>query len=278
MGREAGQWSYLGGFYTAPAMITEFIHLFVATDLRPSAVEPVPEEEIEVVRVPLSHLPRLIDRVRDARRSWASSGWPGRSASERLRRGGTRLRRSAADRTVVGKQFLYSRPVPDFGEYGSLMASGNATCWRGESTGFRYGRRRWRPPPHERPNPSSATAARRLAAAGRGSWSSGTPRRHASCSATSRSPRVQRRGDRPERRGRRLHAGAGAAAHPREGAHDTANRPLGSGPTDWARLMVVAASVLWVANLLMQWRGFDAEHLHLRPGWLMLGPAGSPAG
>ena len=67
VGREAGQWSYLGGFYTAPAMITEFIHLFVASDLRPSAVAAIPEEEIEVVRVPLSHLPTLIDRVRDAK-------------------------------------------------------------------------------------------------------------------------------------------------------------------------------------------------------------------
>ena len=34
VGREAGQWSYLGGFYTAPAMLTEFIHLFIAAELR----------------------------------------------------------------------------------------------------------------------------------------------------------------------------------------------------------------------------------------------------
>ncbi len=67
VGREAGRWTYLGGFYTAPAMITEFIHLFVAGDLRPTDVAPIAEEEIEVVPVPLSQLPSLIDRVRDAK-------------------------------------------------------------------------------------------------------------------------------------------------------------------------------------------------------------------
>ena len=67
VGRAAGKWSYLGGFYTAPALLTEFIHLFVASDLTPSAIEPLEEEEIEVVRVPLSHLPTVIDQVRDAK-------------------------------------------------------------------------------------------------------------------------------------------------------------------------------------------------------------------
>lgn len=67
VGRDAGKWSYLGGFYTAPALLTEFIHLFVASDLTPSAIEPLEEEEIEVVRVPLSHLPTVIDQVRDAK-------------------------------------------------------------------------------------------------------------------------------------------------------------------------------------------------------------------
>lgn len=67
VGREAGRWTYLGGFYTAPAMITEFIHLFIASDLRASDVAPIPEEEIEIVPVPLSQLPTLIERVRDAK-------------------------------------------------------------------------------------------------------------------------------------------------------------------------------------------------------------------
>jgi len=67
VGREAGQWTSLGGFYTAPAMLTEFIHLFIAADLRPSDITPIAEEEIEIVPVPLSQLPTLITRVRDAK-------------------------------------------------------------------------------------------------------------------------------------------------------------------------------------------------------------------
>jgi len=67
VGREAGRWTYLGGFYSAPAIITEFMHLFVAADLRSTDVQPIAEEEIEVVPVPLSQLPSLIDRVRDAK-------------------------------------------------------------------------------------------------------------------------------------------------------------------------------------------------------------------
>ncbi|MFN8124785.1 MAG: NUDIX hydrolase [Thermoleophilia bacterium] len=67
VGREAGRWTSLGGFYTAPAMITEFIHLFVATDLRDTDIAPIPEEEIEIVPVPISQVPTIIDRVRDAK-------------------------------------------------------------------------------------------------------------------------------------------------------------------------------------------------------------------
>lgn len=67
VGRDAAEWSYLGGFYTAPALITEFIHLYVATGLTPSDVEPLAEEEIEVVRVPLATLPTVVERVRDAK-------------------------------------------------------------------------------------------------------------------------------------------------------------------------------------------------------------------
>ncbi len=67
VGREADNWTYMGGFYTAPAMITEFLHLFIVSELRPSPVLPIPEEEIEIVPVALSQLPSLITRVRDAK-------------------------------------------------------------------------------------------------------------------------------------------------------------------------------------------------------------------
>jgi len=67
VGRAAGTWRDLGGFYTAPAILTEFIHCFMATDLTPIDHPPVEEEEIEVVPWPLSDLEGLIERTDDAK-------------------------------------------------------------------------------------------------------------------------------------------------------------------------------------------------------------------
>lgn len=67
VGRAAGTWRDLGGFYTAPAVLTEFIHCFLATDLAPIDHPPIEEEEIEVVPWPLSDLGGLIDRIEDAK-------------------------------------------------------------------------------------------------------------------------------------------------------------------------------------------------------------------
>ncbi|WP_217912706.1 NUDIX hydrolase [Miltoncostaea marina] len=67
-GRAAATWRAAGGFYTAPAMLTEFIHLFMASDLTPVEARAEGEDEmIEVVRWPLGDLGRLIDEVRDAK-------------------------------------------------------------------------------------------------------------------------------------------------------------------------------------------------------------------
>ena len=67
VGRQAATWRDLGGFYTAPAILTEYIHCFLATELSPADVPPIPEEEIEVVRWPLSDLDALIGENRDAK-------------------------------------------------------------------------------------------------------------------------------------------------------------------------------------------------------------------
>ena len=67
VGRRAGTWNYLGGFYMAPAMLTEFIHLYLCTDLEPFTLEADEDERIEVVRVPFSAIPAVIDRTRDAK-------------------------------------------------------------------------------------------------------------------------------------------------------------------------------------------------------------------
>jgi len=67
VGRAAGSWRDLGGFYTAPAILTEFIHCFLATELAPVEVEKPADEGIEVVEWPLAELGALIDRMNDAK-------------------------------------------------------------------------------------------------------------------------------------------------------------------------------------------------------------------
>ena len=53
-GRRAGRMERLGGFYSAPGMITEYLTLFLATDLRPADGERLgPDEDENLNLVPL---------------------------------------------------------------------------------------------------------------------------------------------------------------------------------------------------------------------------------
>ena len=58
-----------GGFYSAPGFCTEFLHLFVARDLRPQPLDGDIDEEIEVVPVDLGRVPELVvsGQVKDAK-------------------------------------------------------------------------------------------------------------------------------------------------------------------------------------------------------------------
>ena len=68
VGCAAFTWRDLGGFYTAPAIITEFIHCFLATGLSPVEGAIADEDEdIEVVAWPLADLAALIGRIDDAK-------------------------------------------------------------------------------------------------------------------------------------------------------------------------------------------------------------------
>ena len=51
----------LGGFYAAPGYCTEYLHLYLATDLVPSSLFAEDTESIRLVRVPVSQVPGLID-------------------------------------------------------------------------------------------------------------------------------------------------------------------------------------------------------------------------
>jgi ADP-ribose pyrophosphatase len=51
----------LGGFYSAPGFSTEFLHIYLATELKPSRLEADDTAEIELIRMPVNEVKKLID-------------------------------------------------------------------------------------------------------------------------------------------------------------------------------------------------------------------------
>ncbi len=60
-GDQAAIWRNLGGFYSAPGILTEFLQLFLATDLTPGPNNLEFDEHIEVMTVPW---PEAIEMIR----------------------------------------------------------------------------------------------------------------------------------------------------------------------------------------------------------------------
>jgi ADP-ribose pyrophosphatase len=60
-GYRAGKMQRIGGAYTAPGYSTEFMHLFLATELEPGSSRVEEDEIIEVVPVPLKRIRGLIE-------------------------------------------------------------------------------------------------------------------------------------------------------------------------------------------------------------------------
>jgi ADP-ribose pyrophosphatase len=58
IGQRAGKLERLGGFYSAPGFCTEYLHVFLATDLSPATLPGDEDEEIEVERLPLAEVRR----------------------------------------------------------------------------------------------------------------------------------------------------------------------------------------------------------------------------
>ncbi|MFC1934816.1 NUDIX hydrolase [Chloroflexota bacterium] len=50
----------LGGFYSAPGYCTEYLHLYLASDLTPSQLFAEDTESIKVIRVPIRQIPELL--------------------------------------------------------------------------------------------------------------------------------------------------------------------------------------------------------------------------
>lgn len=71
-GYRAGQWRYLGAFYTAPGFTSELMHLHLATELVPAhegRLGPDEDERLELEAVPLGEAVAMAERgeLRDAK-------------------------------------------------------------------------------------------------------------------------------------------------------------------------------------------------------------------
>ncbi|MGQ9834051.1 MAG: NUDIX hydrolase, partial [Candidatus Villigracilaceae bacterium] len=58
-GMAAGQLEHLGGFYLAPGYSTEYMHVFLATDLYPAPLAADADEFLSVEKVPLAEALKL---------------------------------------------------------------------------------------------------------------------------------------------------------------------------------------------------------------------------
>jgi len=50
----------IGGIYVSPGYCNEYLYLYLATDLVPSKLEGDDDENIELIRIPLSEIPQMI--------------------------------------------------------------------------------------------------------------------------------------------------------------------------------------------------------------------------
>lgn len=68
-GDQAATWHKLGGFYSAPGILTEFLHLYLATDLTPGPNQLEFDEHIDVLTVPWAETLEMIRRrqIEDAK-------------------------------------------------------------------------------------------------------------------------------------------------------------------------------------------------------------------
>ena len=61
-GCAAGNIIRLGGCYTAPGYCSEYLHIFLATDLHPDPLQPDPDEFIEIVKIPFDEAYAMAER------------------------------------------------------------------------------------------------------------------------------------------------------------------------------------------------------------------------
>lgn len=61
-GDQAATWHKLGGFYSAPGILTEYMHIYLATNLTPGPSQPEFDEQLEIITVSWNEAMDMIRR------------------------------------------------------------------------------------------------------------------------------------------------------------------------------------------------------------------------
>jgi ADP-ribose pyrophosphatase len=67
VGLRGGRWRELGGFWTSPGFLREYMHVFLAEELEPGEAEPDEDEDVEIVRWPVAEIPDRLGELEDAK-------------------------------------------------------------------------------------------------------------------------------------------------------------------------------------------------------------------
>ena len=67
VGLRGGRWRDLGGFWTSPGFLREYMHVFLAEELEPGEAEPDEDEDVEIVRWPIAKIAERIGELEDAK-------------------------------------------------------------------------------------------------------------------------------------------------------------------------------------------------------------------
>lgn len=67
VGLVAQEWAYLGSFYSTPGFVNEHLHAYLARELTPVPTDPDDDEDISVIRYPLTGLLDRLEEVPDAK-------------------------------------------------------------------------------------------------------------------------------------------------------------------------------------------------------------------
>ena len=66
-GLRGGEWRQLGRFWTSPGFVKERMHLFLAEGVEPGEAAPMPDEDVELVRWPVSSVGERLREIEDAK-------------------------------------------------------------------------------------------------------------------------------------------------------------------------------------------------------------------